>query len=330
MAVQLLFSTLAVWMAVTAITAAGLYFKPHAPATKYVLVIDSGSSGQRMYAYTWSLPGAGHSRSGSGLPAVQAIPPSAAAHLVPKKAKKGAATSGSRKPPNPVCTTCSSTVGATHGGRGSSHHRFVHTTYHLVALEAPNHNKHSTPSYMAQNSLNQPCCWLHSAVHCDMPLVAGLYNRVETQPGLDAFAGDSAGLRTTALEPLLAWARAVVPQQQHGVTPLFLLGTGGLRRMAPQAQAALMAETRKVLAASGFRYATQLHAGVQEEGNTPVVAAGDSLCSHCDVLMSGSQVPALLWAQSSLVQHDYAHEFCCQHTNTKRTCNRVYDIVESN
>lgn len=33
------------------------------------------------------------------------------------------------------------------------------------------------------------------------------YTRVETQPGLDAFAGNTAGMQRLALEPLLAWAR---------------------------------------------------------------------------------------------------------------------------
>jgi hypothetical protein len=43
-----------------------------------------------MYAYNWTLP-SGHQRDAAGgaLPLVQPIPPSAAAHLVPKKEKKG-------------------------------------------------------------------------------------------------------------------------------------------------------------------------------------------------------------------------------------------------
>jgi hypothetical protein len=83
--------------------------------------------------------------------------------------------------------------------------------------------------------------------------ITGLYNRVETQPGLDAFLGNPAGLTSLAIEPLLAWARAVVPPGQHAATPLFLLGTGGLRRLEVHARAALMADTRKLLAGSGFR-----------------------------------------------------------------------------
>lgn len=76
---------------------------------------------------------------------------------------------------------------------------------------------------------------------------------METQPGLDTFLGNSAGLASAAIGPLLAWARAVVPPAQHAATPLFLLGTGGLRRLELHARAALMADVRKLLAGSGFR-----------------------------------------------------------------------------
>jgi hypothetical protein len=82
---------------------------------------------------------------------------------------------------------------------------------------------------------------------------AGLYNRVETQPGLDAFLGNSAGLASVAIEPLVPWGGAVVPPVQIAPTPLFLLGTGGLRRLEVHARAALMADIRKLLAGSGFR-----------------------------------------------------------------------------
>ncbi|KAF6251241.1 nucleoside phosphatase family-domain-containing protein [Scenedesmus sp. NREL 46B-D3] len=179
--VQLLLAGLALWAAAAAVAAlraawhavaaAAGHGTHRAAATKYVLVIDSGSSGTRMHAYNWTLPaGQQHAAAGSSLPVVQSIPPSAAAHLVPKTAKKG------------------------------------------------------------------------------------LYDRVETQPGLDAFLGSPADLASIALEPLLAWARAVVPPGQHAATPLFLLGTGGLRRLEGHARARLMANVRELLAGSGFRF----------------------------------------------------------------------------
>lgn len=80
----------------------------------------------------------------------------------------------------------------------------------------------------------------------------GMYNRVETRPGLDALAANTSGLES-ALGPLLAWAKAVVPPRQHASTPLFLLGTGGLRRLPAQRREGLFATIRRQLAQSGFR-----------------------------------------------------------------------------
>lgn len=81
-----------------------------------------------------------------------------------------------------------------------------------------------------------------------------MYNRVETRPGLDAFAANTSGL-TGALDPLLAWARAAVPAKQHSSTPLFLMATGGLRRLPAAQQTSLLADIRQQLAHSGFRWA---------------------------------------------------------------------------
>ncbi|GFH05610.1 uncharacterized protein HaLaN_00102 [Haematococcus lacustris] len=68
----------------------------------------------------------------------------------------------------------------------------------------------------------------------------GLYSRVETQPGLDAFAHDPLGLESRSLQPLLAWARAVVPPRLASCTPLFLLATAGMRKQSPAEQHAIM------------------------------------------------------------------------------------------
>ncbi|KFM25933.1 Ectonucleoside triphosphate diphosphohydrolase 1 [Auxenochlorella protothecoides] len=137
------------------------------PAPRYVLVIDAGSSGTRLHAYEWrASPGA------ASAPRVRAIPPSAAAALVPRRAK--------------------------------------------AARRA--------------------------------------YQRVETEPALDAWLGDPAGLAAAALGPLLAWAEAVVPARARGATPLFLAGTAGVRRLAEADQAALLGDARRVLAVSGFLF----------------------------------------------------------------------------
>jgi hypothetical protein len=81
----------------------------------------------------------------------------------------------------------------------------------------------------------------------------GMYNRVETRPGLDAFAANASGV-SAALGPLLAWAQAVVPARAHASTPLFFMGTGGLRRLPAAQQQTLLAEVQKQLGQSGFRW----------------------------------------------------------------------------
>jgi Golgi nucleoside diphosphatase len=86
------------------------------------------------------------------------------------------------------------------------------------------------------------------------PAIAGVYNRVETQPGLDQFADDPAQLADVALGPLLAWARAVVPVDQHTSSPVFLMGTGGLRRLQDSKRQLLMQHVRNTLSKSGFRW----------------------------------------------------------------------------
>lgn len=48
------------------------------PSPHYVLVIDAGSSGTRMYAYTW--------RDARGGPALAVVPSTAAPHAVPRRA----------------------------------------------------------------------------------------------------------------------------------------------------------------------------------------------------------------------------------------------------
>ena len=70
---------------------------------------------------------------------------------------------------------------------------------------------------------------------------------------LGCHAPPLAGVQDVALGPLLDWARAVVPKAQRARTPLFLFGTAGMRKLAPEARAALLSDVRACLAASGFR-----------------------------------------------------------------------------
>ena len=134
--------------------------QPWSPGSRYLLVVDAGSSGTRLNAYRWRWSG--------GTPVMTVIPPSAAAALVPRRAAKRA------------------------------------------------------------------------------------YDRVETEPALEALLPDAARLDREGLRPLLRWARAVVPATQRASTPVLLAGTAGLRRLDDATQAALLRAVRGVLARSGF------------------------------------------------------------------------------
>ena len=86
-----------------------------------------------------------------------------------------------------------------------------------------------------------------------VPCTTGLYNRVETEPGLDKFVDDPTALQERGLEPLLAWARAVVPRRQQLSAPIFLFATAGARKLPAAKQEQLLEDVRAVLASSGFR-----------------------------------------------------------------------------
>ena len=82
------------------------------------------------------------------------------------------------------------------------------------------------------------------------------YQRVETEPGLSEFLRVSRlqDVERQALLPLLEWARAVVPRDMWADTPVYLLGTAGLRRLDEEGQEAVLEVCRKVLKGSGFRF----------------------------------------------------------------------------
>ncbi|KAE8124266.1 hypothetical protein FH972_019167 [Carpinus fangiana] len=75
---------------------------------------------------------------------------------------------------------------------------------------------HSYPDNVSKSSLRKNSC----QYHC-----------MQTEPGLDKFVGNFSGVRVS-LEPLLIWAEQVVPHERRGDTPIFVLGTAGLRRLA--------------------------------------------------------------------------------------------------
>lgn len=131
------------------------------------MVIDAGSSGTRMNAFVWHPPS-----SSGALPILEAVPPDAAPHKVPRRA--------------------------------------------LETRRA--------------------------------------YKRVETEPGMDKFAEKLHDLGPRALEPLLGWAREVVPPKRWASTPVFLLGTAGLRKLTEADRDRVLGQARQVLGKSGFRF----------------------------------------------------------------------------
>lgn len=54
---------------------------------------------------------------------------------------------------------------------------------------------------------------------------------MQTEPSLDKFIGNWSGV-SASLEPSITWAEKMVPFEKHGSTPVFVLATAGLRRLA--------------------------------------------------------------------------------------------------
>uniref|UniRef100_A0A6S8L5T4 Uncharacterized protein n=1 Tax=Dunaliella tertiolecta TaxID=3047 RepID=A0A6S8L5T4_DUNTE len=62
----------------------------------------------------------------------------------------------------------------------------------------------------------------------------GMYDRVETQPGMGDLLADPSGIKDKALQPLLEWGKASIPQRLHACTPVLLLATGGARSLSKE------------------------------------------------------------------------------------------------
>eukprot|EP00271_Cylindrocystis_brebissonii_P021331 TRINITY_DN7533_c0_g2_i1.p1 TRINITY_DN7533_c0_g2~~TRINITY_DN7533_c0_g2_i1.p1 ORF type:complete len:1181 (+),score=175.97 TRINITY_DN7533_c0_g2_i1:1123-4665(+) len=93
------------------------------------------------------------------------------------------------------------------------------------------------------------------------------YTRKETEPGLDKFYNDKAGLRQVAIGPLLDWANEKVPRGMRSRTPIFLFGTAGLRRLPPEKSSWILEEVRNFLEDAPFRFErdwARIIAGVDE------------------------------------------------------------------
>ena len=79
---------------------------------------------------------------------------------------------------------------------------------------------HSYPDNLTNTSLVTTSC----KYHC-----------MQTEPGLDKFVGNSSRIRAS-LEPLITWAEQIIPFERHRFTPIFVLATAGLRRLAIEEQ----------------------------------------------------------------------------------------------
>ncbi|KAI4329543.1 hypothetical protein MLD38_027921 [Melastoma candidum] len=77
------------------------------------------------------------------------------------------------------------------------------------------------------------------------------YHCLQTRPGLDKFVGNSSGVRKS-VKPLLRLAEKWIPQELHGETPVFVLGTAGLRRLSSADSVRVLSDVWEVVKDTGF------------------------------------------------------------------------------
>lgn len=97
---------------------------------------------------------------------------------------------------------------------------------------------HSYPDNSTKSSLRKNSC----KYHC-----------MQTEPGLDKFVGNSSGVRAS-LEPLITWAEQMVPLERRGGTPIFVLATAGLRRLATEDAMRVLEDVEDVVKECSFSY----------------------------------------------------------------------------
>ncbi|KAF7806061.1 putative apyrase 7 isoform X1 [Senna tora] len=97
---------------------------------------------------------------------------------------------------------------------------------------------HSYPDNTTRSSLWKSSC----QYHC-----------MQTEPGLDKFVNDSFGVKES-LEPLIIWAENVVPHERHKDTPVFVLATAGLRRLASDDAEQVLEDVEAVVKGHTFMY----------------------------------------------------------------------------
>ncbi|XP_031746004.1 probable apyrase 7 isoform X1 [Cucumis sativus] len=79
------------------------------------------------------------------------------------------------------------------------------------------------------------------------------YHCMQTQPGLDKFVGNISGVRFS-LNPLIDWAEQEIPVEKHSLTPIFVLSTAGLRRLAHEDANQVLEDIEAVIKEHSFMY----------------------------------------------------------------------------
>ncbi|KAL3512796.1 hypothetical protein ACH5RR_025513 [Cinchona calisaya] len=79
------------------------------------------------------------------------------------------------------------------------------------------------------------------------------YHCMQSEPGLDKFVGNASGVRAS-LEPLIRLAEQWVPLEKHGVTPIFVLATAGMRRLASKDARQVLEDVEDVVKKYRFLY----------------------------------------------------------------------------
>lgn len=76
---------------------------------------------------------------------------------------------------------------------------------------------------------------------------------MQTEPGLDKFVGNASGVRAS-LEPLILLAERLVPRERRRDTPIFVLATAGLRRLAIEDATRVLKDVESVVKSYSFMY----------------------------------------------------------------------------
>nr|GFA65538.1 probable apyrase 7 [Tanacetum cinerariifolium] len=79
------------------------------------------------------------------------------------------------------------------------------------------------------------------------------YHCMQTEPGLDKFVGNGSGVKG-ALEPLIRRAEKWVPYERRKDTPIFVLGTAGLRRLDEESVGRVLSDVEDVVKVHRFKY----------------------------------------------------------------------------